>query len=158
MPAAVVDQHLRLCGVLQLKVLLLLLRQGRAMSDQEIAAFLRQDPADIRDAALYWENCGLLRSEGDSEHAAAQSGTGGSGCCSSPENGPGGAPPYCDRGGFPPVHPGEVRGAGCPGQYALMSLLHKAQEIIGSTLTSMDMQCLTALYAYYGLSPELSSR
>lgn len=35
-----------------------------------------------------------------------------------------------------------------------MSLLHKAQEIIGSTLTSMDMQCLTALYAYYGLSPE----
>ena len=36
----------------------------------------------------------------------------------------------------------------------LMSLLHKAQEIIGSTLTSMDMQCLTALYAYYGLSPE----
>lgn len=47
-PAAVVDQHLRLCGVLQLKVLLLLLRQGRAMSDQEIAAFLRQDPADIR--------------------------------------------------------------------------------------------------------------
>lgn len=92
-PAAVVDQHLRLCGVLQLKVLLLLLRQGRAMSDQEIAAFLRQDPADIRDAALYWENCGLLRSEGDGEHAAAPNpGTGGSGCCPSPGNGPGGAP------------------------------------------------------------------
>lgn len=31
-PAAVVDQHLRLCGVLQLKVLLLLLRQGRPMT------------------------------------------------------------------------------------------------------------------------------
>ena len=25
---------------------------------------MRQDPAAIRDAALYWENCGLLRSEG----------------------------------------------------------------------------------------------
>ena len=153
-PAAVVDQHLRLCGVLQLKVLLLLLRQGRAMSDQEIAAFLRQDPADIRDAALYWENCGLLRSEGDREHTAAPN----------PEPASVVAAPVREMAREEPrrtVIAADSRRftrAECAELAArdntLMSLLHKAQEIIGSTLTSMDMQCLTALYAYYGLSPE----
>ncbi len=153
-PAAVVDQHLRLCGVLQLKVLLLLLRQGRAMSDQEIAAFLRQDPADIRDAALYWENCGLLRSEGDGERTAAPN----------PEPAAVVAAPAREMAREEPrrtVIAADSRRftrAECAELAArdntLMSLLHKAQEIIGSTLTSMDMQCLTALYAYYGLSPE----
>ena len=59
-PTALVDEHLRLCSAVQLKLLLLLLRTGAAMTDEEIAQQLRQNPADIRDAAIYWENCGLL--------------------------------------------------------------------------------------------------
>lgn len=155
-PAAVVDQHLRLCGVLQLKVLLLLLRQGRAMSDQEIAAFLRQDPADVRDAALYWENCGLLRAENGEEPGTVTS---------KPEMAaavvaaparelareePRRTVVAADSRRFTRAECAELAAR----DNTLMSLLHKAQEIIGCTLTSMDMQCLTALYAYYGLSPE----
>lgn len=151
-PAAVVDQHLRLCGVLQLKVLLLLLRQGRPMTDQEIGSFLRQDPADVRDAALYWENCGLLRSEGG--EAAA--------CPVNPETVV--AAPVRELAQEEPrrtVVASDSRRftrAECAELAAkdstLLSLLHKAQEITGCPLTSMDMQCLTALYAYYGLTPE----
>lgn len=151
-PAAVVDQHLRLCGVLQLKVLLLLLRQGRPMTDQEIGSFLRQDPADVRDAALYWESCGLLRSEGG--EAAA--------CPVNPETVV--AAPVRELAQEEPrrtVVASDSRRftrAECAELAAkdstLLSLLHKAQEIIGCPLTSMDMQCLTALYAYYGLTPE----
>lgn len=151
-PAAVVDQHLRLCGVLQLKVLLLLLRQGRPMTDQEIGSFLRQDPADVRDAALYWENCGLLRSEGG-EVAA---------CPVNPETVV--AAPVrelaqeesrrtvvaSDSRRFTRAECAELAAK----DSTLLSLLHKAQEITGCPLTSMDMQCLTALYAYYGLTPE----
>lgn len=151
-PAAVVDQHLRLCGVLQLKVLLLLLRQGRPMTDQEIGSFLRQDPADVRDAALYWENCGLLRSEGG--EAAA---------CSvnletvvpAPvreltQEEPRRTVVASDSRRFTRAECAELAAK----DSTLLSLLHKAQEITGCPLTSMDMQCLTALYAYYGLTPE----
>lgn len=151
-PAAVVDQHLRLCGVLQLKVLLLLLRQGRPMTDQEIGSFLRQDPADVRDAALYWENCGLLRSEGG--EAAA--------CPVNPEmvvaapvrelaqEEPRRTVVASDSRRFTRAECAELAAK----DSTLLSLLHKAQEITGCPLTSMDMQCLTALYAYYGLTPE----
>ena len=151
-PAAVVDQHLRLCGVLQLKVLLLLLRQGRPMTDQEIGSFLRQDPADVRDAALYWENCGLLRSEGG--EAAA--------CPVNPETvvaapvreltqeEPRRTVVASDSRRFTRAECAELAAK----DSTLLSLLHKAQEITGCPLTSMDMQCLTALYAYYGLTPE----
>ena len=151
-PAAVVDQHLRLCGVLQLKVLLLLLRQGRPMTDQEIGSFLRQDPADVRDAALYWENCGLLRSEGG--EAAA--------CPVNPEmvvaapvrelaqEEPRRTVVASDSRRFTRAECAELAAK----DSTLLSLLHKAQEITGCPLTSMDMQCLTALYAYDGLTPE----
>lgn len=155
-PAAVVDQHLRLCGVLQLKVLLLLLRQGRAMSDQEIAAFLRQDPADVRDAALYWENCGLLRAEnGDEPGTVIAKPEMAAAVVAAPvrelaREEPRRTVVAADSRRFTRAECAELAAR----DNTLMSLLHKAQEIIGCTLTSMDMQCLTALYAYYGLSPE----
>ena len=151
-PAAVVDQHLRLCGVLQLKVLLLLLRQGRPMTDQEIGSFLRQDPADVRDAALYWENCGLLRSEGG-EVAACPVNL--ETVVAAPvreltQEEPRRTVVASDSRRFTRAECAELAAK----DSTLLSLLHKAQEITGCPLTSMDMQCLTALYAYYGLTPE----
>lgn len=151
-PAAVVDQHLRLCGVLQLKVLLLLLRQGRPMTDQEIGSFLRQDPADVRDAALYWENCGLLRSEGG-EAAACPVNL--ETVVPAPvreltQEEPRRTVVASDSRRFTRAECAELAAK----DSTLLSLLHKAQEITGCPLTSMDMQCLTALYAYYGLTPE----
>lgn len=152
-PAAVVDQHLRLCGVLQLKVLLLLLRQGRAMSDQEIAAFLRQDrrTSGMRRSTGRTAACSGPRGTGNMPRP--QSGTGGSGCCPSREMAreePRRTVIAADSRRFTRAECAELAAR----DNTLISLLHKAQEIIGSTLTSMDMQCLTALYAYYGLSPE----
>lgn len=41
-PNEVVDQHLKLSGALSLKILLLMLRQGREMSVSEMAQTLNQ--------------------------------------------------------------------------------------------------------------------
>lgn len=157
-PTALVDEHLRLCSAVQLKLLLLLLRTGAAMTDEEIAQQLRQNPADIRDAAIYWENCGLLTvQDGAPSPALPPAQT---------------TPPaeatlpaitreiaaddsrrtviITDSRRFTRAECNELAAR----DRRLMDLLQKAQDITGSTLTSVDMQCLTALYAYYGLAPE----
>ena len=122
------------------------------MTDQEIAAFLRQDPADIRDAALYWENCGLLRAEnGDGTGTAVPGPEAAVAVVAAPAREESRRTVVAsDSRRFTRAECAELAAR----DNTLMSLLHKAQEIIGCTLTSMDMQCLTALYAYYGLSPE----
>lgn len=65
-PAAVVDENIRLASALQLKVLLFMLRRGDSPSCEEIAAALCADKADVSDAMIFWFERGLLR-EKDSE-------------------------------------------------------------------------------------------
>lgn len=160
-PAAVVDEHLRLCSALQLKLILLLLRTGSALSDEELARQLRQNPADIRDAAAYWESCGLLAArEENAEHSAAASRPAAPALPVSQEVSPAVREIAAgeDRRTVIVTDSRRFTRAECnelaSRDRRLMDLLQKAQDITGSTLTSVDMQCLTALYAYYGLSPE----
>ena len=63
-PACVVDEHMKLAGAAQLKVLLYLLRHGDEKVTLDALAFaIGQKPSDTQDALDYWVNCGLL-SEG----------------------------------------------------------------------------------------------
>ena len=157
-PASVVDDHLRLGSALQLKLLLLLLRQGSALTDEEIAVLLRQRVEDVRDAASYWEAAGLLHTD---EGMAA----------SSPAVRPDTDPSVSVSEASPRAVPldregrtvlltsnGRLSRQECVDLAAsdrvLRSLLSKAQEILGHPLSSVDMQCLTALYQYYGMAPE----
>ena len=60
-PAAVVDQHLKLAGSAQLKILLWLLRHaGEAVEPEQIGAVLGLSRADVCDAMQYWIAAGVV--------------------------------------------------------------------------------------------------
>ncbi|MCL2056571.1 MAG: DnaD domain protein [Oscillospiraceae bacterium] len=60
-PAQIVDRHIRLCGPLSLKVLLVMLRNGGGTEPEQLAEILGQSAADVRDALGYWAACGIVR-------------------------------------------------------------------------------------------------
>ena len=60
-PAAVVDEHIRLAGSAQLKVLLWALRAGKGSFDVErCAAAIGLSAPDCADAMQYWFQTGVL--------------------------------------------------------------------------------------------------
>ncbi len=62
-PTRVVDDHMKLAGAAQLKVLLYLLRHaGEEVTLDKLAFAIGQKPSDTKDALDYWVNCGLLGS------------------------------------------------------------------------------------------------
>ncbi len=64
-PADLVDQHLKLAGAVQLKVILWILRHaGESFTAEDVASALSLQPADVRDAMTYWSETGLLCSRG----------------------------------------------------------------------------------------------
>jgi DnaD/phage-associated family protein len=66
-PSAVVDQHIKLAGSAQLKVLLWILRHaGENFDASVIAAALNMHPMDVNDAMQYWIETGLLIQDGES--------------------------------------------------------------------------------------------
>lgn len=66
-PTSVVDDHMKLAGAAQLKVLLYLLRHaGEPVTLEELAFAVGQRTSDTQDAVDYWINCGVM-SGGESE-------------------------------------------------------------------------------------------
>ena len=60
-PSCVVDEHMKLAGGAQLKVLLYLLRHSNERVSLDTLAFaIGQKPSDTQDALDYWVNCGLM--------------------------------------------------------------------------------------------------
>lgn len=60
-PSCVVDEHMKLSGAAQLKVLLYMLRHsGEEITLDALAFAIGQKPSDTQDALDYWVNCGLL--------------------------------------------------------------------------------------------------
>lgn len=65
-PAAVVDEHMKLAGAAQLKVLLYLLRHaGQPVTLEQLSFAVGQKPSDTQDAVDYWVNCGVFSSGAD---------------------------------------------------------------------------------------------
>ena len=65
-PCSVVDDHLKLAGSVQLKVLLWVLRHaGEPFDTQSIADALGIDRADAADALSYWKETGLIAASGE---------------------------------------------------------------------------------------------
>ncbi|MCI9272747.1 MAG: DnaD domain protein [Clostridiales bacterium] len=63
-PSSVVDQHIKLAGSAQLKVLLWVLRHaGEPFQTEDIASALSMHPADVTDAMQYWVETGLILSK-----------------------------------------------------------------------------------------------
>ncbi len=60
-PSSLVDQHIKLAGALQLKVLLWVLRHaGEPFSIEDISRALGANCADIKDAMAYWKETGMI--------------------------------------------------------------------------------------------------
>lgn len=71
LPSSVVQQHIRMCGSAQLKVLMWLSCHGMGAFDAEAcAAAIGLSAADCTDALQYWLETGVLLSEGDKPSAA----------------------------------------------------------------------------------------
>lgn len=63
-PNSVVDEHIKLAGAAQLKVLLYVLRHsGEEINTEQIGKALSMHPADVADSANFWVSCGLLKKE-----------------------------------------------------------------------------------------------
>lgn len=61
-PNSVVDEHIKLAGAAQLKVLLYILRHsGEAINTEQLGTELNMHPADVSDSINFWINCGLLK-------------------------------------------------------------------------------------------------
>ena len=60
-PCSVVDEHIKLAGAAQLKVLLWFLRHaGENFCDEDMASALSMSPADARDSMQYWIATGII--------------------------------------------------------------------------------------------------
>lgn len=60
-PCELVDQHLKLAGAAQLKVILWVLRHAaEGFTTADISAALTMQEADVRDCLLYWQQTGLI--------------------------------------------------------------------------------------------------
>ncbi len=65
-PSSVVDDHIRMAGSAQLKVLLWLLRHlSESPCEEDAAKALRMARADVSDAMQYWLACGVFLADGE---------------------------------------------------------------------------------------------
>lgn len=70
-PCSLVDQHIKLAGALQLKVLLWVLRHaGESLTVEGVAKSLGANPADVKDAMSYWTETGMIAESSGTENYA----------------------------------------------------------------------------------------
>ncbi|MEG2144564.1 MAG: hypothetical protein RRY40_04460, partial [Oscillospiraceae bacterium] len=71
-PSIIIDRHLRLCGSLPLKVILLILRDfEKYQSTEAISEKLKADITDVGDAVNYWVEAGVLVPQNEKPKALA---------------------------------------------------------------------------------------
>lgn len=77
-PAAVVDDHIKIVKEDQLKVLLWIFRHaGDPIQPERIGAGTRLGAEEVADALQYWANCGVLQKQGQAAQPQAESAPGG---------------------------------------------------------------------------------
>ena len=158
-PTAIVDQHIKLCSPLSLKVLLVMLRYpGEPFDPQKLSKLLNLSPADISDAMGYWIGTGLLQEvASDSSATPAAPAT----PSAQPTLSTGPSPSIQVRqspegqrittvAARPKISREDV--AAMAAQDPTMAqLLRVAQEVLGNPLSPVESEILASLRAYYGL-------
>lgn len=171
-PNTVVDQHIKLCSALQLKVLLLLLRYPEGMEISSLSQLLGQSEADIKDALHYWIESGIIQ-QPDSPQATVE--------LSTPT--PVLEPVQTSTPMTPPqivapttVHqpepasPGETKKVRterfrrmnrqdvleCSQRDSQIGiLLQESQNILGRILSNGESEMIVSLYYHYGMQPDI---
>lgn len=134
LPAAVVDETLRMAGVTQLKVLLWFARNG-TFDAEACAAKIGKPPAECEDAMRAWVDSGLLTAEGE---AAAPA----------PAPAPAVAEPK-KRPGLPEVIQKQKSSADFD------YLLKTAEQRLGRPITPGEMESFLFIYDTVGLPAEV---
>lgn len=154
-PVQIVDQHLKLCGAAQLKVLLALLRNGGCMELADIAAFLNLSAGDTRDALNYWAEAGVLRvvsadtARGDNPDAQKAAPV--VAASPAPERT---ARTSVDSAPRQKPSPAEILEMAAKNT-ELKALLAEAEASLGKTLTSSDVSTLASLYDWAGIPADI---
>lgn len=157
-PSIIIDKHLRLCGSLALKVILLILRDKNTYNDeQRIKDKLKCDGSDLSDALNYWAQSGIIKlCESDEFQKPDLTPV------SYKETKPEPAKKTEDTQKTsvklentmrPFLLTREEVNAMIKNDKTLEQLISEAQEIFGKTLNSHDLDIFTALYDCYDLTP-----
>jgi len=150
-PNQVVDQYIKLCGAVSLKVLMLLLRHGGAIEPEEMAGILGQPVCEIQDALNYWFHMGVIAGSQDSARDV----------------------PLLQYHKEPPPRavetetvvekPGSTRkrlstqeiNEMAEADDNIANLLQETQSVLGKPLTPVTTDMVVGLYSYYGMRPDL---
>lgn len=162
LPATVVDKHIKMAGVQQLKVLLWLSRRGKgSFSPESCSKALGISPAECSDALQYWLETGILIPGTPSDQMSAAPAAGGQAAAvpamqeqvrreTSAENKPAPAPrPRAVKPQMPEVLARQKQS----GEFAY--LLDTVAARLGRLLSHGDMETLLYLYDSAGLPVEV---
>ena len=152
-PTDIVDKHIRIANGDQLKVLLWILRNSPDAPDiAAMCAALKMDPADAQDYLQYWQNCGVLLTDGEEPNPTA---------AISPAPVPTPAPvqPQKKPARIEAVAPSKPTSAEIAVRVdespEIGHLFNEAQQKLGKTI-GYDGQCtLLLLHDHYGLPAEV---
>ena len=168
-PAELVsDAKLRMCGEIQLKALIYMLREGCADAAGMAAALRKYSETDIQDALDYWKAEGLIIEEGEAPPVAAIAGNGvqtGKEVRASREEPPHGGQPAAETRAAPekalrPLSSPPVRLTAkemdrLAAKPEIKSMLMAAESILGKTFTSTDTSTLLWLISWAGAPPDM---
>ncbi|WRS26495.1 DnaD domain protein [Oscillospiraceae bacterium MB08-C2-2] len=162
-PTELVDKHLKLCGRDSLKVLLVLLRHGGQIEDEQIASLLNISLTDVQDAFHYWVQLGFVQrgEEPLAEKPQPQQA----------EPQPAGQegspvtrlvpPPQEDSQQVvrltrarPKLTTRDITQMAASDQN-IVYLLQESQGVLGKPLTAQATEVIVSLYSYYGMAPDL---
>lgn len=156
-PAAVVDEHIKMCSPLSLKILLVMLRHpGMPVDAQWLSERLCISAADISDALNYWIGAGIVHDSGQpAEHAAPQvfaDKTPPSPAVSEKRNDATGQR-IVTIAARPKIGLDEIAQIAKTNS-SVTGLLSEAQSILGAPLTPVESEILVALSTYYGMESD----
>ncbi len=152
MPNIIVDKHIRLASEVAVKTLLVIMRNAQnPISPQIISQILGVDSIEeVNEAIEYWQQLGVLISEDKSVKQDVINSEIRISDKSLIEKKSENKPQPIKRGEFSRKEALDL----VQKNNELKTLVHAIQESTGKTLTSVDFECLAALYSYYGLSTD----
>lgn len=163
-PASVVDDHIRMCSPLSLKILLVMLRHpGVPVDAGWLSAQLNISPADITDALGYWIGAGIVS---DSNRPAVPAPARPEPSAQAPAPAASAPAVVSERkntetgqklvtiSSRPKISREDIAELSSANP-TIGQLLQEAQQVLGAPLTPVESEILTALCSYYGLHPDV---
>ena len=161
-PAAIVDQHIKMCSPLSLKVLLVMLRHpGKPVDAQWLSGQLNMAPADISDALGYWIGAGIVSdtalpvqtTEPQEQVLAAKKSAAAESVVTEVKVEATGQK-IITIASRPKITREDVVQIAQENQ-SIAQLLREAQSILGAPLTPVESEILVALCSYYGMRSDV---